>query len=251
MNRFTGEVVELVFDREVVEKSRWDAEADFGLQEAEEEIPAQALETDVTFYAPEIKALVRGYNPDQPRDDNGRWGSGGGTADPDGSPSWPAGTIRLTDDEGKAARAWFGTQWAGIAKADDQGKQTPRLNAFLSACSKCPDFDGVAHRGIRLTDAEAEKLAGSKTIAINGVRSFTQDVRIAEEFSRPITGVDEHKTSRVVLSATMKGAKDVARIAAASGRTGQEVVQRRATFNVKKVTKTGNITYIHMVQAND
>jgi hypothetical protein len=57
MDRFEAEVAEFVFDDDVDEANRW--EGDYGLSDSDE---------------PE----ERGFNPDQPRDDHGRWSSTGG-----------------------------------------------------------------------------------------------------------------------------------------------------------------------------
>lgn len=58
MDRFAGGLDELVFDEEVDESARWDAESNFGLEEEDE---------------------GKGYDPSQPRDDHGRWSSTGGS----------------------------------------------------------------------------------------------------------------------------------------------------------------------------
>jgi hypothetical protein len=57
MDRFEAEVAEFVFDDDVDEANRW--EGDYGLSDSDE---------------PEERA----FNPDQPRDDHGRWSSTGG-----------------------------------------------------------------------------------------------------------------------------------------------------------------------------
>jgi hypothetical protein len=165
----------------------------------------------------------RGFDPNQARDEQGRWtGDGGGRGS----------RYEETDEEGDIISDWQGTGHASMRRADAEGKMTPRLKKFLDYMSKEPKFAGIAYRGVALPEKEVEEVfkVGRK-VGVDGVQSFSTSRSVASRFaSAPIGG----RKVAVLLKAKVKDGRSNIR----NNPTEREVIVRRENFKVKSVKES-------------
>lgn len=165
----------------------------------------------------------RGFDPNQPRDEAGRWaqGSGSGVVG-DVDMFERAEELRILDD-------WIGTGHDSIRKADAAGKMTPRLKKFLEVVSKEKRFKGTAYRGLVLREDEVEEtFQVGRKVGIDSVQSFSTSKDVAQRFgSAPLGG---RKVS-VLLKAAVKDGRSLIN----RNPHEKEIVVRRENFKVKSV----------------
>jgi hypothetical protein len=165
----------------------------------------------------------RGFDPNQARDEQGRWtGDGGGRGS----------RYEETDEEGDIISDWQGTGHASMRRADAEGKMTPRLKKFLDYMSKEPKFAGIAYRGVALPEKEVEEVfkVGRK-VGVDGVQSFSTSKSVAARFaSAPIGG----RKVAVLIKAKVKDGRSNIR----NNTSEREVIVRRENFKVKSVKES-------------
>ena len=162
------------------------------------------------------------FDPSQPRNPDGTWGSGGGTA---ADSEWKTG---LSAEQNDAVSGWVtGGQSMEEIRAHERGeKQSAAGEAFMAALDAAPVAEGIVHRGIGGLDEEdlqALTTTGEE-IEIEHSMSFSGKQSIADTFAHKKTYDGE---SFVVL--TMKaGGSPLAKDISAANRYGEkEVVLRR------------------------
>lgn len=136
--------------------------------------------------------------------------------------------------------------YAAIRNADHSGETTPELNALLQAASKAPKFKGLAYRGMRLTEADLNKLLKSSSIGLYGLTSFTKEKRIAEGYVEAGYAPEEGAGGKietgigVLIQAKLKDGRDV------SGYNDeqQEVFVRRTKLRVVERKKLADGSYL-------
>lgn len=167
------------------------------------------------------------FNPNQPRDQNGRWAGGESVAD---DPE--AGLDEIYDENERKFQAlddWVGNGYSSLRKADSDGKLTPRLKKFLDAASGLPKFKGVGYRGVTLSEKEAEAtFKVGRKVGIDGVQSFSKSRSIAQNFASTEYG---SRKVGVILKAKIKDGRDLTKFYPGE----KEVLVRRENFTVKSV----------------
>lgn len=198
-------------------------------------IPAKVLQV---YYKGVWHDLVqtKSFDPNQPRDEAGRWADGGGGG------AWQDG---LSEDESEALGQWFGDS-GPFQAADEAGKLQGPL---LGAISKAPAYNGLAYRGLVIPHSDLNKIAKvGAEFSIKGLTSFSRDKKIAEGFATGGTwtgagweGGKQPGEVSIVLRCRLKDARDIGEASYAPEQ--KEVVTRRINCKVIGALKTSDDSY--------
>lgn len=158
---------------------------------------------------------------------------GGGASDSGGSGGrWPKATGALTTAEESAIGDWTNDATTH-RQLDEQGKADAVL---LSALSKMPRYDGLAYRGMVMSDADAQKFISQGEFEIKGVSSFGNRATGGQY-------ADPHETGNggtgVLIRTRLVDARDIS-----EGLPSPEYVVRRAKFKVVSVYKQPDGVYL-------
>lgn len=163
-------------------------------------------------------------SPDQPRDDTGRWTSGGGgsagkadyvkqvtdslaasgftgeKAAPyvdyyqqrrEAQPEW---VRSLSHAEEQAVWHWAGAGYQDIRADQAAGNTTPRTAAWEAAIEKAPAVEGDFYRGLSgwtITQRDIDQFQPGATVTLDADSSASKSRSIAETFSSKLTAPDE------------------------------------------------------------
>lgn len=185
-----------------------------------------------------LGAFVGGkdFDPNQPRDEAGRWSGGGGGG------SWQD---ELSEDEEEALGQWFGDS-GPFQVADEADKLRGPL---LAAVSKAPAYNGLAYRGLVIPKEDLSKIAKEGAeFSIKGLTSFSLDRKIAEQFASGggWTGISWEGGKQpgevsIVLRCRLRDARDIGEASYAPEQ--KEVVTRKINCKVIGVIKNSEDSY--------
>lgn len=201
-----------------------------------------------------LPETINDFNPNQPRDEKGRWGKGGASGFST-SEEW---FLSLSGEEQDATLHWGGPFGAGLLHMMDNGDYDKTLkktdpgrykelkketDAFISAVSKAPKFTGTAYRGIVLEDKDYASLIKSKKIGVRGISSFSQSEKLALKYAKGGGyGVGSHN---VMIVAKVKDGRDIRAIPKVP-RDQEEIAVRRENYKVSKIVEKGGVTYVYV-----
>lgn len=136
---------------------------------------------------------------------------------------------QVTPQEDKAIEAWVrgGSSLKKMRVLDNEGKMNKALESLISGVSKAPVYNGMAMRGLSLTQDEIDQYKVGRTVGFKGLTSF-----MTNEFVGGVwfAGAEKGKLA-VVLRANLKNARSLGYYS-----NEDEVLIRRASFTVKAVT---------------
>jgi hypothetical protein len=132
------------------------------------------------------------YDPNQPRDADGKWGDGGG-GQRLSKASWVA---SFSEEDWRVAGLWSGSMYYQM-KTSLRNPNSPnsrylkegrRWNSLLNSCEPNP---GTYHRGASLSDEDLERFKPGNEVEFGAPMSMTSKASIAEKFSKYGVGTDE------------------------------------------------------------
>lgn len=187
--------------------------------------------------------FVYNYEPDQARDENGRWSSTGAAVS-DTQAKITTDIARAYDklDESDQRQIDNYVQWTDdITEAvsdDKNGKRSPAVIGLVNAVSQMPRYDGRAYRGFVMSVEDYDKITAAKKIAIPGITSFSTDPNVAASFTANKS--NPRRPKKVVL--VVENMTDARHL---PNDDEAEVVTRRANFDIHKTDKLGELTYLY------
>lgn len=203
------------------------------------------------------------YDPDQPRDEQGRWTDTGGGMDSE--PSLSDLTSQGTINRPAAQAAGLDERDIGNLEAwVDQSERYDRMvdpkteegKAFVATLDKLPNHEGTVYRGAVLSPAAAKALAGKKELSFTRLASASKDSLTAEEFlseEMEMRAEDGRRGVAVLYELQARTVKDISSLVSGVGvRHEAEVIlghHKSQKFVVTNMKRQGNQIIVRAKEA--